>query len=681
MKIIHLLLLAPLLLLSCGERRQSVVKANRADSVMFATGRAQDYPRMLELADSFEATGDISEVNANRWRGVGYYYQQQYRAAEYYYDKVVKADIRTGQDRLNYYKSARRLAAMLVKKGDYEGALHIALPAVAMLKEHGDGSNNDFAILHGTIGYCQLKLGRTKEANASYQNSCHYYDKAIAATDSARREIEEACIGAKDAAVAYIDANLYEEAMPWIDRTEQLLNSYATFPGALPATLDEFNGRIALHRAIAFQGMGNSAEAAKEYRKMQATDYRETGEGIVYANRYLMAAGRYREAADNFSNLDRLLDRWNVTLTLDNIQTYLLSKYRAIVGAQRKDSAIAVGTWLCDALDKAIVESKKSDAAELATVYDTQQKEAQIARQQADLSSQRLIGTGIALLLALVFFVVYTLHKREATHRLAAAHAKLQQAYDQLEETTAAKERIESELRIARDIQMSMVPGIFPEREGLDLYASMTPAKEVGGDLYGYFMEGDHLYFCIGDVSGKGVPASLFMAQATRLFRTLSAQKMMPAEIATRMNDALVEGNDQGMFVTMFIGLADLKTGRLDFCNAGHNPPVLRKATGESSFIDMLANAPIGLWPGLEYDGEVIDCIKGCPMLFYTDGLNEAENLEQEQLGDDRLLEILHAQNYGSAKEVVDHLIAEVQSHRNGAEPNDDLTILCLFLN
>jgi serine phosphatase RsbU (regulator of sigma subunit) len=130
----------------------------------------------------------------------------------------------------------------------------------------------------------------------------------------------------------------------------------------------------------------------------------------------------------------------------------------------------------------------------------------------------------------------------------------------------------------------------------------------------------------------------------------------------------------------MFIGLVDLNTGRLDYCNAGHNPPVLGNGKGQAQFIEMLPNAPIGLWPGLDYEGEVLDNIKGCPMLFYTDGLNEAENQAQEQFGDDHLLEILHALDYGSAKEVVEHLVAEVEKHRNGAEPNDDLTIMCLYL-
>ena len=251
-------------------------------------------------------------------------------------------------------------------------------------------------------------------------------------------------------------------------------------------------------------------------------------------------------------------------------------------------------------------------------------------------------------------------------------------AYDQLEETTAAKERIESDLRIARNIQMSMVPSTFPDREDLDLFASMTPAKEVGGDLYGFHLIGDQLYFCLGDVSGKGVPASLFMAQATRLFRTLAAQRLAPASIATQINEALSgEDNTTCMFVTMFIGLIDLTTSHLDFCNAGHNPPVLI-GDGEAEFIEMIPNAPIGMWPGLEYEGEEIADISNRPLFVYTDGLNEAENRQQEQFTDERLLEILKTTPFESSMLTVELLKGEVEKHRDGAEPNDDLTMLCL---
>ena len=283
---------------------------------------------------------------------------------------------------------------------------------------------------------------------------------------------------------------------------------------------------------------------------------------------------------------------------------------------------------------------------------------------------------------ALIIFIIF---RMIAARRLKKAHEELLVAYDQLEETTTAKERIESDLRIARNIQMGMVPHTFPERDDVDLYASMTPAKEVGGDLYGYLLvpakeegQGDKLYFALGDVSGKGVPASLFMAQATRLFLTLAKQQMMPAEICDHLNDALSgEDNETGMFVTMFVGLVDLQTGHLDFCNAGHNPPVLM-GDGTTEFIEMEPNAPIGLWPGLEYVGEEIKDISNRPLFVYTDGLNEAENRQQEQFTDERLLEILQTTPFESSQQTIELLREQVEAHRDGAEPNDDLTMLCV---
>lgn len=313
----------------------------------------------------------------------------------------------------------------------------------------------------------------------------------------------------------------------------------------------------------------------------------------------------------------------------------------------------------------------------------------ELEKKHAQAMTRNAIIIASIIVLSLVIFIFFRLRsakrlkvahlKLEDAHgRLEETHQQLLTAYDQLEETTIAKERIESDLRIARDIQMSMVPSNFPERPDVDLYASMTPAKEVGGDLYGYHLIDDQLYFCLGDVSGKGVPASLFMAQATRLFRTLAAQKMMPAEIATRINDALSgEDNERGMFVTMFLGLVNLKTGHLDFCNAGHNPPVL-VGDGTAEFIDMIPNAPIGLWPELPYEGEEIADITGKAFFVYSDGLNEAENRQQEQFSDERLIEILKTRPFESARQTIEMLKAEVETHRDGAEPNDDLTMLCL---
>ena len=268
------------------------------------------------------------------------------------------------------------------------------------------------------------------------------------------------------------------------------------------------------------------------------------------------------------------------------------------------------------------------------------------------------------------------------SHSFGNMQQSLVRYIEELKETTAQKASIESELNVASNIQMSMLPSVFPDREGLDMFASMTPAKEVGGDLYGYLLKDDKLYFCVGDVSGKGVPASLFMAQVTRLFRTLANQMITPADICTQMNEALSgEENLTCMFVTLFIGLVDLNTGHLSFCNAGHNPPVIGGGEHHGDFLQMLPNFPIGVMPGLEFEGEEIGSIKGRPLFIYTDGLNEAENREHDQFGDDHLIDILRNTHFDTARQVVETLAAKVEEHRDGADPNDDLTMMCLRIS
>ena len=304
-------------------------------------------------------------------------------------------------------------------------------------------------------------------------------------------------------------------------------------------------------------------------------------------------------------------------------------------------------------------------------------REAQLmmeAEQQAKKSrrTNRLflyIFTGFVLA-TLAFFLW---RRQRQMKKLKTMHEQLLEAYDQLEETATAKERIDSELRIARDIQMSMVPSDFPHRPDLDLSAYMKPAKEVGGDLYSFVLNDDVLYFCIGDVSGKGVPASLFMAQATRLFRSQAILQQTPEQIANHLNDELSANNDQGMFITMFIGMANLHSGHLDFCNCGHNPPVLA-----NHFMEMEANAPIGLWPGLAFVGEQINDIRGQRLFLYTDGLNEAEDNWQNQFSDKILLSLLIGHPGYDSEKTIQMFKHEVSEHVGTADPSDDLTMMCI---
>ena len=667
------------LMVSCSKDQKTAPVSSHIDSVLFEVGRLKQYTRMVELADSFEKSGDLTKLNANRWRGVAYYHQGQYRVAEVCYKKALECEVKTDQDQLCYNKVVRRLSELLLVKGDYEGSLRVAIPAIARMDQTGIGSDIDYAILLNNIGCCQLNLGRDSEAKKSFLAAREHYTNRWK-TDETSRGYQEAVLGTVYTSMAYINTRNYSEAIYWIDRTEMLLEKYRQRPDARVEYFDEYQGRIYIMRAVALQGLKQTKEAAKAYQEFLKTDYSKTGAGRINANDYLIAAQRYGDAADNYRYLDQMFAQTGMQLTLDNIQLYMLPKFRANMEAGRRDSTRIIASNLLSLLDSAIMAYKNSATAELATIYDTQGKEAEIARHQADLTHQRFVSMGIALMLIIIFFGIYTLHKRNATQRLAAAHqkleeahGKLQYAYDKLEETTTAKERIESELRIARDIQQSIVPNEFPHHQKLDLYAYMTPAKEVGGDLYDYLLEDDHLYICLGDVSGKGVPAALFMGQVTRMFRALAREKCTPPEIATRLNNEFTDHNDNGMFVTMFIAYIDMNTGRMDYCNAGHNPPVL-----DGKFMEIESNAPIGLWSDLDFVGEHVDNIKGRPLLIYSDGLNEAENRQQVQFGDDHLLQILQDNHFDSAQQVIEYLCDAVEKHRNGALPNDDLTMMAL---
>jgi sigma-B regulation protein RsbU (phosphoserine phosphatase) len=249
---------------------------------------------------------------------------------------------------------------------------------------------------------------------------------------------------------------------------------------------------------------------------------------------------------------------------------------------------------------------------------------------------------------------------------------------EQIESVTSAKKRMETQLYIGQKIQEGMLPKNFPNDSRCSLNAKVVPAKEVGGDLYDFTINGNRLYFSVGDVSGKGVPAAFVMA-ITRVMCHLFADLGLPVkDVATRINNSIAKNNDANMFVTLFFGCIDLETKKMEFCNAGHNPPIIGGSTSHGDFLEMKANIPIGLWPGFKFEGEEIDSIKGRALFIYTDGLNEAENRQQEQFGDDRLLSILRETNFESSQQVVETLSAEIEKHRNGAEPNDDLTMVCL---
>ena len=258
----------------------------------------------------------------------------------------------------------------------------------------------------------------------------------------------------------------------------------------------------------------------------------------------------------------------------------------------------------------------------------------------------------------------------------------LKQQMEELRQSTASKAAIESELKVASDIQMSMLPKIFPaypERDDIDIFGQLTPAKAVGGDLFDFFIRDEKLFFCIGDVSGKGVPAALVMAVTRAQFRTVSAHESQPERIVLRLNETMSEGNDSNMFVTLFVGVLDLPTGRLRYCNAGHDAPVLI-----GSDIGMLpcdSNLPVGVLGDWKFTMQEAQIDKDTTIFLYTDGLTEAENGHHGQFTEGRILEIAKeslATNSHKPALLIESMTNAVKEFVNGAEQSDDLTMLAI---
>ena len=654
------------------------------NSIYYGSNEQREFvlARLTQIIDSLELAGDLDGLGADTYRGMIYNNAYKSLEAEKWYSRAMTHNSLRERKRWYYNDAGYELANLLYMRHNYEGFLRVAVPLLASMDSLGTFLRIDHKIdLYSLMGCCYLKLEQPDKAKEAVLKARDFGRQVLAVDTS--HYIHQSFINCyariKD---AYVRVKDFEGARNWMAFTDSIGNLFARrYPNADVWPI--YNGYTHLDRAIKVWSLGMKDSAAAEYAEFRKYQCAYDVNGLTQSNDYLMNAERWEDAADNYRALDYFINWNNEKLYLEELYAYYFPKFRANYNAGRKDSALFVANQIAEAFDSAYIWQKRSSMAEMATIYDTQGKEMQIARQQAELSQQRLWGTAAALVLLTTFFIIYSLHRRKAQKRLATAHrqletahTQLQTAYDQLEETTAAKERIESELRIARNIQMSMVPGEFPERDGLDMYAEMTPAKEVGGDLYGYILQGDQLYFCVGDVSGKGVPASLFMAQSARLFRTLATEGMMPADIAFRMNNELSEGNDSFMFVTMFIGLLHLDTGRLDYCNCGHNAPFV-----DGQFLEMQhVNQIIGIEENATFLGETIDDFRGKQLLIYTDGLNEAENLQQELLGNDRLLQVMSTAGSLDSHQVIAKLKKVVEEHRAGADPNDDLTLMCLKL-
>jgi sigma-B regulation protein RsbU (phosphoserine phosphatase) len=258
----------------------------------------------------------------------------------------------------------------------------------------------------------------------------------------------------------------------------------------------------------------------------------------------------------------------------------------------------------------------------------------------------------------------------------------LKQYIKELTETTAAKERIESELMIAHDIQMSILPKVFPpfpHREEFDIYALIDPAREVGGDFYDFFfVDDERLCFVIGDVSGKGVPAALFMAMTKTLIKATSSRGITPGEILTRVNRELSQGNDSCMFVTIFCGLLSTTTGEIFYANGGHNDPFILRKGNEAAWLEGNRGLVVGAMEHTVYETGQTILQPGESIFLYTDGVTEALNTREELFSDDRLRKKITFLQAHPPEEVISGVAEEIARFSNNMPQADDIAMMMI---
>lgn len=263
--------------------------------------------------------------------------------------------------------------------------------------------------------------------------------------------------------------------------------------------------------------------------------------------------------------------------------------------------------------------------------------------------------------------------------------SSLKQYIQELTETTAAKERIESELKIAHDIQMSFLPKRFPpfpDRREFEIYATLEPAKEVGGDLYDFFLiSDDHLFCSIGDVSGKGVPAALFMAVTKTLMKRIGEHMIDPSEVLARVNQELCLENDSTMFVTVFCGVLNLKTGEFRFSNAGHNPPLILRTGKNPEWLQVPEGLLMGVMEDTIYKTERVFLNPGDGILLYTDGVTEAMSKGKIAYSERKLMSTIKESKSGTPEELIREVMQSIKEFAEGEPPSDDITLLAFQFN
>ena len=659
------------IVVACGKQNQS----GDGDELMERAYKSRDYSGLIRQADSLETIGQLSPAKAYYWRGYACDRQKKLRMAEFYWKTSLQTAADT-KDYDTYAKTASRLANLLVVRGDYEGALKMAVPVAEKLEAIQCDTTSDYVNLLIYIGCSQAGVGKSGEAtldgfDRAYQK---HLDNIQKHRDDA--SYKDAIAGLINISVACNTTKHYQDALKWTGHFGELLSEYEQRPEAGKDYIDKQLARFHIYQAQAYEGLEKPEDANKAYEAFLTTQFSKTAEGRILANDYLVAAQRWDEAADNYRSLDAHLGNLQGGgYTIDNIKNLVLPKYQANLLAGRRDSALLVSRVICDSLPTAFGLADRLDAEEQAVVV---KKVEELGESAAKASQQRYyLMFGFVALLFLGFLYIGYMRSR-AGYRLKRSHENLKSAYEQLEEATAIKERGETEQRIAAAIRHSMIPGEQLQHQFQSVFTEMMPGQMTGSDLCETQKQGDSLFFCIGNAVGEGVQNAVTMAMVGAQFRSLAALGMSPEKMMAAINTVMSQYEDRQL--KLFVGELDMQTGQLVYCNAGLNMPLLMDK--EVSQLPCETGKMVGVQADTLYSVQEMNLTRGKLLFFFTDGMTSAENAVGKPFGE-KALRGAALQAFKLDPTLIGfagHMKKAVRSYTAGAQQKNDMTMLVVTI-
>ena len=454
---------------------------NEADSVISAIGDERDYPRLLEVTDSFVRMGELTLVRAIFYKTIAYNLMGQSRTSLHLYYQLSKIDVNTlttQADIESYMYSYKDYVRVLCDMKRYDRALREAYAADRKLKKAGYDSFVNHHDIAQIIGECQLYLGQADEAAQSFEKSLQGVQIRLK-TFHDPLDYRECQKTMNAIARTYIHTKRYQEAIPWIERQDSLFTIADMHPQRDSVFVDEMKAEINYSKALLAHALGRSAEAEQAFATYQSTQAAKKLGNIISSNDYLMLTHRYDDAAYNYTKLEQFLKENGYKADLEAIGRYILPKYRANLLAGHRDSALYVANLVAEYYDTALVRQKAIDADLISTIYDTEGKERQIAEQRAKLSQQRLISGAVVMVIILIFFHIYSMQRRRAYRKLDATNHELMLANERAEESSRMKTKFIQQISHEVRTPLNVLSGFSQVLAAPDIEIDNTELKDI----------------------------------------------------------------------------------------------------------------------------------------------------------------------------------------------------------